>query len=103
MIVKGQEGVEGALGLRKAGEIARAELHAPVLVEVRARQPVDHAVGPGVSAPGAGVTDAKVAAGLSEGVSFGARGDVQALGLYLAHEVLSLRSGMSMHFGLPSL
>ena len=48
MVVEAQEAVERALELRESREVATTELDAPVLVEDRALQTLDEAVGPGV-------------------------------------------------------
>jgi hypothetical protein len=58
VVVEAQEAVEGALELREMGEVAAAELHTPVLVEDRALQALDEAVGPGVGPRGASTSGA---------------------------------------------
>jgi len=67
VVVEADEAVEGALELREAGEVAAAELHAPVLVEDRALQALHEAVGPGVAGLRLGVADAELLAGLRKG------------------------------------
>jgi len=48
MVVEAQERVEAALQGRPTGEIAPAEGHAPVLLQDRALQALDEAIGPGM-------------------------------------------------------
>src|SRR5262245_10569444 len=67
VIVEAQEAVEGALELGQLGEVAAPELHPPVLVEDRALQTLDEAVGPSVTGLRLGVADPKLVAGLGEG------------------------------------
>src|SRR4030095_3846520 len=57
------EAVEGALQGRAAGEVAAPEHHAPELLEDRALQPFDEAVGPGMAGFRTGVPKAELATG----------------------------------------
>src|SRR5207253_7322771 len=57
------EAVEGPLQSRAGGEVAAPERHAPVLLENRALQPFDKAVGPRMAGFRARVPDAEPAAG----------------------------------------
>jgi uncharacterized protein (DUF2126 family) len=67
VVVEPQEALERAFELAQAGEVAATELDAPVLMEDRALQPLDEAVGEGVPWLRPGVADSKLAAGLIEG------------------------------------
>src|ERR1043166_7618786 len=61
-VVVAHEVGEGALQGRPVGEVAATENHTPELLENRALQPFDEAVGPGVTRFGAGVADGERAA-----------------------------------------
>ncbi len=66
MVVETEVALERVLELRPAREVATTELDAPMLVEDRALEPFDEAVGPGVSGLCAGVADAELGAGGGE-------------------------------------
>ncbi len=66
VVVEAQIALEGGLELPEPREVAAAELDAPVLVEDRLLEPLDEAVGEGVSRFRAGVADAEISAGLVE-------------------------------------
>ena len=62
-VVVPQEAIEGALQSRARREVATTEHHPPVLLENRALQAFDEAVGPGVARFGARVPKAELTAG----------------------------------------
>src|SRR5258706_2097312 len=62
-VVVPHEAIEGALQGRAAREVAAPEHHAPELLEDRALQPFDEAVGPGMARFRAGVAEAELATG----------------------------------------
>src|SRR5882724_9256496 len=62
-VVVPHEAIEGPLQGRAAREVATPKHHAPELLEDRALQPFDEAVGPGVARFGARVPEAELAAG----------------------------------------
>src|SRR5918999_2775542 len=62
-VVVAHEAGEGSLQRRPRREIAAPEGHAPELLEDRALQTLDEAVGPGVARFGPGVPQAEVATG----------------------------------------
>ncbi len=62
VVIVGQASGKGC----PAGEAAATKLDAPVLLENRALQPLDEAVGPGMAGLGARVADAELSAGLIE-------------------------------------
>src|SRR5262245_1066807 len=67
-IVVAHELIEGVLQAATAGEVPPAEGHPPVLLQDRARQPLDKSVGPGMPRRlGAGVANPELATGLIEG------------------------------------
>src|SRR5438034_2747824 len=61
-VVVAHEAVEGPLQGHATGEVVPTEGHTPVLLENRALQPFDKAVGPGMARFGARVPDAEPAA-----------------------------------------
>src|SRR5438445_8895591 len=61
-VVVPHEAIEGPLQRRARGEVAAPEHHAPVLLENRALQAFDEAVGPGVARFGARVPEPEQAA-----------------------------------------
>src|SRR5437870_4716725 len=62
-VVVPHEAIEGPLQRRARREVAAPEHHPPVLLENRALQAFDEAVGPGVARFGARVPEAELAAG----------------------------------------
>src|SRR5438093_9817738 len=62
-VVVPHEAIEGPFQRRARGEVAAPEYHAPVLLENRALQAFDEAVGPSVARFGARVPEAELAAG----------------------------------------
>ncbi len=62
-VVVPHEAIEGPLQRRARREVAAPEHHAPVLLENRALQAFDEAVGPGVARFGARVPEVELAAG----------------------------------------
>ena len=64
VVVEAQIALEGGLELPEPREVATTKLDAPVLVEDRLLEPLDEAVGEGVSRFRAGVADAEISAGL---------------------------------------
>src|SRR6266568_8999867 len=62
-VVVPHEAVEGPLQGHASGEVVPTEGHTPVLLENRALQPFDKAVGPGMARFGARVPDVQLAAG----------------------------------------
>lgn len=65
-VVEPQEGVQRLLQSRPTGEVAAAELDAPMLLEDRALEAFHKAVGPGMPRPGPGVPNAEGPAGVRE-------------------------------------
>src|SRR2546427_2412458 len=71
-VVVAHEAVEGALQARTAREVASPQHHAPELLEDRALQPFDEAVGPGMAAFRPGTAEAERATGdLTGALEFG--------------------------------
>src|SRR5216110_1979836 len=66
-VVVAHEAVEGPLQGHATGEVVPTEGHTPVLLENRALQPFDKAVGPGMARFGARVTNPELATRLIEG------------------------------------
>src|SRR3979411_3174312 len=62
-VVVSHEAIAGPVRRRARREVAAPEHHAPVLLENRALQAFDEAVGPGVARFGARVPEAELAAG----------------------------------------
>src|SRR6266480_1660713 len=62
-VVVAHEAIEGALQGRAAREVTAPEHHAPELLEDRALQPFDEAVGPGMAGFRARVPEAELATG----------------------------------------
>src|SRR2546426_10582805 len=67
VVVVAHELSERPLQRRAAGEVSTPEGHAPVLLQDRALQPLDEAVGPRMAWLGSGVAQAELPTGLSEG------------------------------------
>jgi len=67
LVVEPHEGIERALHCRSGGEVLAPEVDAPVLVQDRAPQALDEAVGRRMSGPGARVANAQRPAGVVEG------------------------------------
>ena len=66
VVVEAQKALEGSIELPESGEVAAAKLDAPVLVQDGLLEPLDEAVGEGVSRLGSGVTNAEGSAGFLE-------------------------------------
>src|SRR5256712_13008944 len=75
VVVVAHELSERLLQRRAAGEVSTPEGHSPVLLQDRAVQALDEAVGPGMTRLRAGVAQAEVPTGLIQG-SVGLRGPV---------------------------
>src|SRR5262245_19959649 len=67
LVVEGHERVEAALHPQAAREVLAPKGDAPVLVQDRPLQPLDEAVGPGVTRQGAREPDPKSLAGRGKG------------------------------------
>src|SRR5436309_573945 len=65
-VVEADKAVEAPRQCGARGEVAATKLHAPVLLQDRALQPLDKAIGPGVARLGPGVPNAVSATGLIE-------------------------------------
>src|SRR5437773_11456057 len=86
-VVVAHEAVEGPLQGHATGEVVPTEGHTPVLLENRALQPFDKAVGPGMARFGARVPDAEPAAARTR---WWGLGDVQrSLAFRLARSLTS--------------